>query len=582
MNRAVIKRLLKYTKPYHKFLIFSIFCAILNVAFTLYVPVLIGKAVDQMISAGSVSFYTLWRILIILAITVALASLFNWLLSYFTNLITFRTVKDLRISLFQKFMRVPLKMIDSHAHGDLISRLVNDIDQVSDGMLQGFTQLFTGVMTILGTLLFMLFANVWITLLVVLMTPLSLFVAAFIAKKTFRHFKVQSRTQGELSAFIAERVGNQKLMISFAREEANEEQFDEINARLYTEGQRAQFASSLSNPCTRFVNGLVYAAVGIAGAISAIYGHISVGQISMFLSYANQYTKPFNEITGIITQLQSAIAAAERVFDVLDEEEETPEGDARLPEGESEIRFCGVDFGYNKSRRIIEDFDLVVSPGMCVAIVGPTGCGKTTLINLIMRFYDVNAGKILLHDTDIRDVPRAELRSRFGMVLQDSWLFTGTVRENIAYGRPDATDEQIEAAARAAHAHSFIRRLPQGYDTMIEQDGGNLSQGQRQLLCIARVMLVDPPMLILDEATSNIDTRTEVLVQSAFTKMMQGRTSIVVAHRLSTIRGADMILAMRDGKIVETGTHGELLSRGGFYANLYNSQFKGEKSIDKC
>lgn len=577
MNRTVLKRLLQYTKPYRKYLILSILCAILNVAFTLYVPVLIGKAIDQMLSAGNVLFSGLWRILIILAITIASASWFNWLLSYFTNLITFRTVKDLRIGLFQKFMRVPLKMIDTHAHGDLISRLVNDIDQVSDGLLQGFTQLLTGIMTILGTLLFMLFANVWITLLVVVMTPLSLFVAAFIAKKTFRHFKAQSKTQGELSAFIAERVGNQKLMISFAREEVNEEQFDEINARLYTEGQKAQFASSLSNPCTRFVNGLVYAAVGIAGAISAINGHISVGQISMFLSYANQYTKPFNEITGIITQLQSAIAAAERVFDVLDEEEEKPEEHAHLPQGECEIHFCNVNFGYQSTRRIIEDFNLIVSPGMRVAIVGPTGCGKTTLINLIMRFYDVNAGKILLDGVDIRKLPRAELRSHFGMVLQDSWLFTGTVRENIAYGRPDATDEQIEAAARAAHAESFIRRLPQGYDTMIEQDGGNLSQGQRQLLCIARVMLVDPPMLILDEATSNIDTRTEALVQSAFTKMMQGRTSIVVAHRLSTICEADIILAMRDGKIVESGRHGELLSQNGFYADLYYSQFKGEK-----
>lgn len=576
MNRAVIKRLLRYTKPYHKFLALSIICALLNVAFTLYVPVLIGQAVDQMLSAGNVLFASLWRILITLAVVVALASWFNWLLAYFTNLITFRTVKDLRISLFEKLMRVPLKMIDTHAHGDLISRLVNDIDQVSDGLLQGFTQLLTGVMTILGTLVFMLFANVWITLLVVLMTPLSLFVAAFIAKKTFRHFKAQSKTQGELSAFIAERVGNQKLMISFAREKDNEQQFDEINARLYTEGQKAQFASSLSNPCTRFVNSLVYAAVGIAGVVSAIYGTISVGQISMFLSYANQYTKPFNEITGIVTQLQSAMAAAERVFDILDEEEEQPEGDAHLPSGESEIRFCDVQFGYQKSRRIIEDFNLLVSPGMCVAIVGPTGCGKTTLINLIMRFYDVNSGKILLHGTDIRKIPRKELRSRFGMVLQDSWLFTGTVRENIAYGKPNATDEEIEKAARAAHAHSFIRRLPQGYDTMIEQDGGNLSQGQRQLLCIARVMLVDPPMLILDEATSNIDTRTEVLVQSAFTKMMQGRTSIVVAHRLSTIRGADVILAMRDGKIVEHGRHEELLERGGFYANLYYSQFQGK------
>ena len=573
MKYAVIRRLLQYTRPYHKHFLLSILCALCNVAATLYVPVLIGNAVDQLVAPGQVAFSGLWRILLALAGAVAAASLFSWLLSYFTNFIAYRTVRDLRISLFQKLTRVPLRMIDTHAHGDLISRMVNDIDQVSDGLLQGFTQLLTGVMTILGTLLFMLFANVWITLLVVLLTPLSLFVAAFIAKRTFRHYKAQSNTQGELSAFVTERVGNQKLMLAFAREQANEAQFDEINARLYTEGQRAQFASSLCNPCTRFVNGLVYAAVGIAGSLSAIAGHISIGQISMFLSYANQYTKPFNEITGIVTQLQSAIAAAERVFDVLDEEDDAPSGAATLPAGEGEIRFSGVRFGYQKTRRIIDDFNLVVTPGMRVAIVGPTGCGKTTLINLLMRFYDVNSGQITLHGTEIRDVPRAAWRTHFGMVLQDSWLFSGTVRENIAYGRPDATDEEIRAAAERAHAEPFIRRLPQGYDTMIEQDGGNLSQGQRQLLCIARVMLVDPPMLILDEATSNIDTRTEILVQRAFQDMMRGRTSIVVAHRLSTIREADLILALRDGRIVEQGRHEELLARGGFYAKLYASQF---------
>lgn len=575
IDKNVVRRLLIYTKPYRGYLIAAMVSALISVLLTLTVPVLIGDGVDCIVGAGDVDYKGLLRILILLGASVAGTAVFQWLMSYFTNVITYRTVKDLRIQLFQKLNGVPLRYIDRTAHGDFISRVVNDIDQVSDGLLQGFTQLFTGIITIVGTLVFMLMANVWVALLVFVLTPLSLFVASFIAKNSYKHFRGQTAIQGELSGYVEEMVANQKLVKAFNYEERSEKAFDEINARLYEQGQKAQFFSSLSNPSTRFVNAVVYAAVGLTGAVSAIAGHISVGQISMFLSYAQQYTKPFNEVTGIITQLQTAFASAQRVFAVLDEPVEEPDASdaivATSCKGQVDIE--KVDFAYDPSRPLIENMNLKVKPGQRVAIVGPTGCGKTTLINLLMRFYDVNAGQISIDGTPIRSMTRNSMRSLFGMVLQESWLFSGTIRENIAYGKPDATDEEVEAAAKAAYAHSFIKRLPKGYDTVIAEDGGNISQGQRQLLCIARVMLVDPPILILDEATSNIDTRTEILVQEAFQKMMEGRTSFVVAHRLSTIREADVILVMNQGHVVEQGTHQELLAKGGFYANLYNSQF---------
>lgn len=575
IDKNVVRRLLIYTKPYRGYLIAAMVSALISVLLTLTVPVLIGDGVDCIVGAGDVDYKGLLRILILLGASVAGTAVFQWLMSYFTNVITYRTVKDLRIQLFQKLNGVPLRYIDRTAHGDFISRVVNDIDQVSDGLLQGFTQLFTGIITIVGTLVFMLMANVWVALLVFVLTPLSLFVASFIAKNSYKHFRGQTAIQGELSGYVEEMVANQKLVKAFNYEERSEKAFDEINARLYEQGQKAQFFSSLSNPSTRFVNAVVYAAVGLTGAASAIAGHISVGQISMFLSYAQQYTKPFNEVTGIITQLQTAFASAQRVFAVLDEPVEEPDAsDAIVTTScKGQVDIEKVDFAYDPSRPLIENMNLKVKPGQRVAIVGPTGCGKTTLINLLMRFYDVNAGQISIDGTPIRSMTRNSMRSLFGMVLQESWLFSGTIRENIAYGKPDATDEEVEAAAKAAYAHSFIKRLPKGYDTVIAEDGGNISQGQRQLLCIARVMLVDPPMLILDEATSNIDTRTEILVQEAFQKMMEGRTSFVVAHRLSTIREADVILVMNQGHVVEQGTHQELLAKDGFYANLYNSQF---------
>ncbi len=575
IDKTVVKRLLRYTRPHRMYLIFAMLCAVLAVTLTLLVPVLTGEGIDMILGPGQVDFSGILRIIYLMAAAIAATALFQWLMSYCTNVITYRTVKDLRIQLFNKLATVPLRYIDRNAHGDIISRVVNDIDQVSDGLLQGFTQLFTGVVTIVGTLLFMLWVNPLITLVVVVLTPLSLFVAAFIARNSYKHFRAQVRTQGAISGYVEEMIGNQKLVKSFDYEARAQQKFEEINQELYVHGQKAQFFSSLSNPCTRFVNAVVYAAVGVIGAVSAIMGRISVGQISMFLSYANQYTKPFNEITNIITQLQTAFASAQRVFAVIDAPSERPDApEAKVLEScAGSVALEHVYFSYDADRRLIEDFNLVVRPGNRIAIVGPTGCGKTTLINLLMRFYDVNSGAIRVDGHDIQNVTRASLRSQYGMVLQESWLFSGTVRDNIAYGRTDATEEEIIAAAKAAHAHSFIRRLPKGYDTVIAEDGGNLSQGQRQLLCIARVMLVDPPMLILDEATSNIDTRTEIRVQKAFSHMMQGRTSFVVAHRLSTIREADVILVMRDGHIVEQGDHQTLLARGGFYAQLYNSQF---------
>ena len=574
-SAGVIKRLLSYTRPYAGYLIAAMAGAFFSVVLSLMIPVFVGEGVDCLVSAGKVDYRGLARAILYIALSVAGAAVFQWLMSYCNNVITYRTVKDLRIQLFRKLSSVPLKYIDQRSHGDLISRVVNDIDQVSDGLLQGFTQLFTGIVTILGTLVFMLAANVWVALLVVVLTPLSLFVASFIAKNSFRHFRGQTAIQGELSGYVEEMVSNQKLVKAFCYEDRSEEKLEEINRRLYTEGQKAQFFSSLSNPCTRFVNAVVYAAVGIAGAAFAISGLMTVGTISMFLSYANQYTKPFNEVTGIITQLQTALASAQRVFAVLDEPSETPDApEAMVKEscgGRVELR--DVSFSYSPERPLIEHLNLLAVPGSRIAIVGPTGCGKTTLINLLMRFYDVNGGAILVDGDDIREMTRGSMRAQYGMVLQESWLFSGTVRDNIAYARPDASMEEVEAAAKAAHAHQFIKRLPEGYNTVIAEDGGNLSQGQKQLLCIARVMLADPPMLILDEATSNIDTRTEILVQRAFQEMMKGRTSFVVAHRLSTIRESDLILVMNQGHIVEQGTHDALLAKGGFYANLYNSQF---------
>lgn len=577
----IIRRLLTYTRPHTPFLIIAVLSAAISVTLTLLAPVLIGKGIDKMVGPGQVDFTGLWHIILLLLLTVVGVAIFQWLLSYCTNVITYRTVKDLRIQLFNRLEEVPLRFIDQSAHGDLISRVVNDIDLVSDGLLQGFTQLFTGVLTILMTLCFMLWTNWVIALVVVLLTPLSFFVASFIAKNSYKFFRAQSATQGELSGYVEEHLGTQKLVKIFSHEPQSEEEFEEINQRLYVSGQKAQFFSSLSNPSTRFVNALVYAAAGVSGAVSAILGHITIGQVSVFLSYANQYTKPFNEITGIITQLQTAMASAQRVFAVLDEPAEEPDApDALVKEScDGSVELRDVHFSYQPGQKLMEGLDLKVKPGSRIAIVGPTGCGKTTLINLLMRFYDVTDGAIFVDGTDIRNITRDSLRSQFGMVLQDTWLFHGTVAENITYGCPTATKEQMVAAAKASHAHSFIRRLPERYETIIAEDGGNLSGGQKQLLCIARVMLANPPMLILDEATSNIDTRTEILVQEAFNKMMEGRTSFVVAHRLSTIREADLILVMRDGTIVEQGKHEELLEKGGFYAELYNSQFAGQEEL---
>ncbi len=579
MNKPVLRRLLSYTKPYMPFLFIALACAVVSVWLSLLVPVLIGNAIDLIVDYHHVDFEALPNILLRLGLAICGVGVFQWLQAYFTNIITYRTVKDLRNRLFEKLSTVPLKYIDGHSHGDLISRAVNDIDQVSDGLLQGFTQLFTGIVTIVGTLIFMLQADIAVALVVILLTPLSLFVAAFIAKGSFRHFRSQTMVQGELSGYAEEFIGNMKLVKCFGYERRAEAEFDALNQKLYVHGQKAQFFSSLSNPSTRFVNSIVYAAVGVFGAVSAINGGLSVGNISMFLSYANQYTKPFNEITGIITQLQTAFASAQRVFAVLDEPSEQPDApDAIVKSGsEGAVTFKHVDFSYRPDQRLIQDLNLNVAPGSTVAIVGPTGCGKTTLINLLLRFYDVTGGSIEVDGTDIRRYTRAGLRSFFGMVLQETWLFSGTIRENISYGSENATDDEILKAAKITQAHSFIRRLPQGYDTVVSESGGNLSQGQKQLLCIARVMLRDPDILILDEATSNIDTRTELLVQEAFIKMMEGRTSFVVAHRLSTIQNADVILVMRAGQIVEQGRHEELLEKRGFYYELYNSQFAHSK-----
>lgn len=570
-----VSRVLSFAKPYRAYLLGALLCAVATVCLTLLGPVLVGSAIDFIIAQGQVDFESVGKILLGLLLAIAGTALFQWLMTLCTNAVSYYTVRDLRQTLFQKLNAVPLKYIDAHPHGDLISRVVNDIDAVGDGLLQGITQLFSGLITIIGTLAFMLAINYKIAVVVVLVTPLSLFVAAFIARLSAKMFKEQQQTQGEIGSFIEENIGGQKVVKAFSREEANQEIFDEINNRLYICGKKAQFASSLANPSTRFVNAIVYAAVGVIGAVSAVLGGLTVGQISVFLTYANQYTKPFNEVTGVITQLQTAMAGARRVFEVLGEpaeREDSPDAQSLLS-CDGAVEIAHVDFSYTPQRRLIQDFNLKVKPGQRVAIVGPTGCGKTTLINLLMRFYDVDSGSIRIDGHDSQSITRRSLRAMYGMVLQESWLYSVSIRDNIAYGREGATDEEIISAAKAAYAHGFISRLPNGYDTIVTEDGSNLSQGQRQLLCIARVMLCDPPMLILDEATSSIDTLTEQRVQKAFQKMMKGRTSFVVAHRLSTIKEADIILVMNDGNIIEQGTHEQLLKRNGFYAKLYNSQF---------
>lgn len=574
-RKETLARVLRFAKPYRWYLLAALVSAVLSVSLTLYAPVLIGRGIDQIIAPGKVYFDNLLPILIELGIVAVLAALFQWLLTLCTNIVTYKTVRDLRSAAFEHMEELPLSNIDSRPHGDIISRIINDIDSVSDGLLQGFSQLFTGIITIAITLVYMLAINFKVGLVVVVITPLSLFVASFIAKHSFDMFRRQSAIKGQLSGCIEELVGNQKVVKAFSYEERAQQQFDRINHQLYDVGVKAQFYSSLTNPCTRFVNGVVYAAVAIVGALSCIAGGFSVGALSSFLTYANQYTKPFNEISGVITELQTAIASAKRVFDIIDEPVQQPdEPDAAHPTGcEGQIEIDRVSFSYEKSHPLIRDFHLQIKPGQRIALVGPTGCGKTTMINLLMRFYDVDAGEIRVDGQPIKKIVRDSLRSLYGMVLQDTWMFKGSVRDNIAYGKPDATDEEVVAAAKAAHAHSFIMRLPQGYDTVLAEDGGNISQGQKQLLCIARAMLTKPSMLILDEATSSIDTRTEIKIQQAFAQMMEGHTSFVVAHRLSTIREADCILVMKDGQIIEQGTHQQLLEKKGFYHQLYNSQF---------
>lgn len=574
-KNGLLKRLLSFTRPYLVYLALALALAVVSVSLTLYAPVLTGRAIDLVAGRGQVDFDALKSVLITLGIVVAATSFSQWLMGLCTNKITYLTVYDIRMKAFERLQKVPLRFIDSNARGDILSRVIVDAEQVADGLLMGFTQLFTGVVTIFGTIGFMLAINVKITLLVVFVTPLSLFVANFIAKRTFNLFKLQSETRGEMTAMIEETVGNMKVVKAFGRESEAIEKFEEINDRLRTCGVKALFFSSITNPCTRFVNGVVYTLVGIVGALTAVAGALSVGQLSCFLSYANQYTKPFNEISGVIAELQSALASAKRLFEIIDAVPETPDSAdaAVLTRADGAVVLENVSFSYVPEIKLIEDLNLSVQPGQKIAIVGRTGCGKTTLINLLMRFYDVDKGRIVVSGREIRDLTRDSLRASFGMVLQDTWLKAGTVRDNIAYGRPNASDYEIVSAAVAAHADGFIKRLANGYDTQIAEDGGNLSQGQKQLLCIARAMLSLPSMLILDEATSSIDTRTEIYVQKAFDEMMRGRTSFVVAHRLSTIRRADQILVMDSGRIIEQGSHEELLLKNGFYADLYNSQF---------
>ena len=570
-----VKKVLKKIKPYSFYLILALVSAIISVSLTLYIPVLTGNAIDNIIDKGNVDFASVIQILVYIGVGIGGVALFQWIMTYFTNIVSYRTVRDLRREVFEKFNTVPLSYIDTTPHGDLISRVINDVDAVGDGLTQMFLQLFSGIVTIVGTLVFMLTINWKIALVVVVLTPLSLFVAAFIGKMTHNRFTRQQALNGDISSYVEEHIGNQRIVKAFSYEDRAFENFEKYNQELYTVGFKAQFAGALANPSTRFVNAMVYAAVGIFGAITAIAGTLSVGQLSCFLTYANQYTKPFNEVTGVLTQLQTAIAAAGRVFDVLDAEDEPEDkpDSIKVENCKGNVKIENVNFSYVKDKPLITNFSLDVKSGSHIAIVGPTGCGKTTFINLLMRFYDTDSGKISVDGVDIKDMERDELRKLYGMVLQDSWLFCGTIMENLKYGNPNATDEEVIEAAKAAYAHSFIRRMPDGYDTMISESGGNLSQGQKQLLCIARAMLSNPTMLILDEATSSIDTLTEIRVQKAFAKIMQGRTSFVVAHRLSTIKESDVILVMRDGNIIEQGTHDELLAKGGFYKNLYESQF---------
>ena len=580
-QKEIIKKVLEYIRPQWFRVLLSLLMAVISVALTLYLPVLTGRVVDHILGPGKVEFTEIFAILRTMLIAILLMAAAQWIMNIANNRIVYTVTRSIREEAFRKIEILPLKYLDGHSTGEIVSRIIADVDQFADGLLMGFTQLFTGVATIVGTLFFMLSVNAGITVVVVVLTPVSLFVANFIAKRTYSMFKLQSATRGEQTALINEMIENQKVVQAYGQEKKVQTRFDEINGRLEKYSLRAIFFSSITNPATRFVNSLVYTGVGLTGAFAAVRGVMTVGQLSAFLSYANQYTKPFNEISGVITELQNAIACAGRVFELIDEEPQIPDPEPAkpLPEGDmGHVSLEHVAFSYTPEKKLIEDFNLDVKKGEMVAIVGPTGCGKTTLINLLMRFYDVNSGSIRIGGTDIRDMKRETLRSAFGMVLQDTWLRSGTIRDNIRMGRPTATDEEIIQAAKEAHAHSFIRRLPEGYDTMITENGGNLSQGQKQLLCIARVMLALPPMLILDEATSSIDTRTEIRIQKAFNTLMEGRTSFIVAHRLSTIRNADVILVMRDGNIVEQGTHKELLARNGFYAEIYNSQFVNTSS----
>ncbi len=576
-QKGTLRKVLRYIKKYWVYLVLSIVMAALTVTLTLYLPILTGRVIDLIVSKGGVDFDGVFAILRQMAVVIGITAAAQWVMNICNNKMTYRIVQDIRDEAFKRIEILPLKYIDEHSYGEVVSRVIADVDQFADGLLMGFTQFFTGVITILGTLGFMLSVNVGITGVVVLITPLSFLVAAFIARKTFVMFRAQSETRGEQTALIEEMIGNQKVVQAFSHEDEALEEFDEINGRLEKCSLKAIFYSSITNPSTRFVNNLVYAGVAVAGAVFAIRGGISVGQLSCFLSYANQYTKPFNEISGVVTELQNALACAARIFALIEEEPQIPdkENAVCLGDVEGSVDLAHVDFSYVPDKKLITDFNLSVRPGQRVAIVGPTGCGKTTVINLLMRFYDVNAGSIRVEGHDIRDVTRKSLRANYGMVLQETWLKGGTVRDNIVMGKPEATEEEIIAAAKASHAHSFIKRLPDGYDTIIAEDGGNLSQGQKQLLCITRVMLCLPPMLILDEATSSIDTRTEIRIQKAFAAMMEGRTSFIVAHRLSTIREADVILVMKDGNIIEQGDHETLLKQNGFYATLYNSQFVG-------
>jgi len=576
VQKETISKVLKRIKKYWLYIILSIISATVTVASTLYVPILIGRAIDYIVKPGQVEFDPIFMILVQIAMVIGITAISQWIMNISNNKIAYNVVRDIREEAFDKIEILPLKYIDGHSYGEVVSRVVADVDQFSDGLLMGFTQLFTGIITILGTLGFMLTINVGITAVVVCITPVSLFVASYIAKKTYKMFKLQSETRGEQTALVDEMIENQKVVQAFGHEPETQEKFDEINSRLQKYSLRAIFFSSITNPATRFVNSIVYAGVGITGALAVVSGRLSVGQLSAFLSYANQYTKPFNEISGVITELQNALACANRIFELIEEEPQTPESENAidLENVSGIVALNNVYFSYNPDYKLIEDFNLHVKKGQRVAIVGPTGCGKTTIINLLMRFYDVNSGEINVSGINIKEMTRNSLRKSYGMVLQETWLKTGTIRDNIVMGKPDATDEEVIEAAKASHAHSFIKRLANGYNTLISEDGGNLSQGQKQLLCITRVMLCLPPMLILDEATSSIDTRTEVKIQEAFAKMMKGRTSFIVAHRLSTIQSADIILVMKDGNIIEKGDHKTLLEKNGFYAKLYNSQFE--------